>query len=647
MISSRTIAQIVDAARIEDVVGEYVQLKKRGTNLLGLCPFHNEKTPSFIVSPAKGLYKCFGCSNGGNAIKFIMEHDKLSYAEALRYLAKRYRIEIEELDNQESRDKQTLTDTYYAINEFANNHFQENLHQSEDGKLLALSYFKERGFINETIKKFELGFAINKRDDLLQLAKSKGYDIKYFIDLGLVGEKNNWQYDFFSNRVMFPIHNVSGRVIAFSGRILGADKNTAKYINSPETELYHKSKVLYGMHLAKESVRKLNTCFLVEGYTDVISLHQAGIQNVVASSGTALTEDQCKLLKRHTPNVTILYDGDAAGIKAALRGTDLLLEQDLNVKVVILPDNHDPDSFVKDRGAEGMLKYIQEQADDFIFFKTKILLKDAENDPIKRTELIESVVQSIAKIPNQIKRNEYMKDCAKLLKVDERILISEINKHLRQDLRKKIEAYPAGQEQGETPTNVAGSENITVPKSIDGFALQDQSTEILEKELIRMLLTYGERKLDEDIAAGAFIIQELHESGIVLTNEVLIKILDIYYNALQNNEQLKSDYFVHFPEFEIATMAVNLITQKHTLSEKWLEVHEIFITDEDMNYRNTVINILNRYKLNRVMQMILENSQKLKDTQDENEQKKMLKIHIKLMEFQKQLSMELNTVIIK
>lgn len=426
MITQKTIGEIFETAKIEEVVGDFVNLRRRGVNMIGLCPFHNEKTPSFTVSPNKGIYKCFGCGKGGNAVNFVMEHEQFSYPDALRYLAKKYGIKIEEKQLSPEQDlERQRKDSLFIINDFAVNYYHDNLMNSDIGKSVGLSYFKQRGFREETIKKFQLGFAFDKKDHLTLTMVNKGYNIDLLKTVGLTSKYGR---DFFRNRVQFPIHNLSGKVIGFGGRILVNDKKQPKYLNSPETEIYNKSRVLYGIYFAKKAIRQEDNCLLVEGYTDVISLNQAGIENVVSSSGTSLTVGQIQLIKRNTPNITILYDGDAAGIKAALRGLDLVLEQDMNVKVVLLPEGEDPDSFVQSVGTEQFKEYIKEKAADFILFKTNLLLEETANDPIKRAELIKDIVGSIARIPDPIKRSVYVRECSGLMEISEQILVDEANK---------------------------------------------------------------------------------------------------------------------------------------------------------------------------------------------------------------------------
>ena len=415
MISKSTIDNIFSISQIEEVVGEFVNLRKRGANMLGLCPFHNEKTPSFTVSPAKNIYKCFGCGRGGNSVQFLMEHEHLTYPESLRYLAQKYKIEIEETADPRSREEKQLSQSYFVINEFAQKFFKSQLFETDEGKQIGLPYFKERGLLEKTINNFGLGYS-PLNTSFTELALKKDYNIEFLKSLGLTNRGN---HDFYKGRVIFPFYNLSGKVIGFGGRILGSKKGP-KYVNSPETEIYNKKKTLYGLFQARTAIRKEENIFLVEGYTDVLSLYQAGIENVVASSGTSLTEEQIMMIKRFTKNVTILYDGDPAGIKAALRGIDLILEKDLNVKIVLLPEGEDPDSWVRSQGKENFLQYIAKEEKDFIHFRIDLISQESKDDPIKKTELLRDIVESIAKIPDQLKRSIYIQKCALQLNVDEK-----------------------------------------------------------------------------------------------------------------------------------------------------------------------------------------------------------------------------------
>lgn len=430
MITKETIEKVLDAARIEEVVGDFVDLKKRGTSLIGNCPFHNEKTPSFHVSMAKGIYKCFGCGVGGDSLKFVMELEKYSYPEAIRYLADKYNIAIEEVERSPAQlAAQDKRESLYVLSSWAGKFFKEQMWTTEVGQSIGLSYFKERGYREDIVKKFELGYSPDQWTALSDAAAAAGFHKDYLSLIGLSIEREDGSlYDRFRGRVIFPIHNLTGRVIGFGGRTLKTEKSVPKYVNSPESDIYHKSDVLYGLNFAKKAIMDKDSCYLVEGYADVISMHQAGVENVVSSSGTSLTTGQIKLIGRFTQNVVILYDGDAAGIKASLRGTDMLLEEGLNVKVLLFPDGNDPDSYVQSFGSTAFKEYIDTNQQDFIFYKTNILLKDAGADPIKRAEVIREVVQSIALIPDEIKVSVFIKQCSALLDMEERVLLTELNK---------------------------------------------------------------------------------------------------------------------------------------------------------------------------------------------------------------------------
>ena len=483
MIDHATVERIIATANIQEVVQDFVSLKKRGVNYLGLCPFHNEKSPSFTVSPAKGIFKCFGCGKGGNSVNFIMELEHLSYFEALKYLGKKYGIEVKErelsLDEVKQNDDR---ESMMVLNAWAQRHFSETLYHHIDGKNIGLAYLKERGMREETIKKFQLGYSLDNRDAFSQSAIKQGFKKEYLVKAGLTIDHEHGLLDRFYGRVIFPIHSISGRVIGFGGRVLRNDKKTAKYLNSPESEIYHKGQTLYGIYFAKQAITRENKCLLVEGYTDVTSLHQAGIENVVASSGTSLTVEQIRLIKRFTPNVTILYDGDAAGIKASLRGIDLVLEEGLNVRVLLLPPGEDPDSFSKTRSAKELLEFISDKEEDFISFKTNLLLVDAGKDPVKRAGLISDIVRSIGAIPDAIIRTVYIRECSRLLDIEERVLFSEVGS-LR---RKKYES-----DQQIVPQDIYSQlqhKELALPSFVQGVFCEEQ-----EKEIIYYLLKYGER----------------------------------------------------------------------------------------------------------------------------------------------------------
>jgi DNA primase len=465
MIDQATIDRILDAAQIVDVVSEFVTLKRAGVNYKGLCPFHNEKTPSFVVSPSKGLCKCFSCGKGGNVVHFIMEHEQLNYYEALKWLANKYHIEVKERElSNEEKQAQNERESMFVVNDFANNYFQNLLHNHVDGQSIGLAYFRQRGFRDDIIRKFQLGYSLNERDALVKEAKRKGFKEEFLEKTGLCYRRDNdgQLRDRFWGRVMFPVHTLSGKVIAFGGRVLKTDGKVAKYVNSPESEIYHKSNELYGIYFAKQAIVRDDRCFLVEGYTDVISMHQAGIENVVASSGTSLTSGQIRLIHRFTNNITVLYDGDGAGIKASIRGIDMLLEEGMNIKVVLLPDGEDPDSFARKHNATDYKAYINSHEVDFIRFKTNLLLEEVGNDPIKRAGLIGDIVRSISVIPENIVRSVYIRECSQLLQVEEKLLVQEVNKLMTRTKEEK-QAAAEKQRQREAAKVERIQQNVPVP----------------------------------------------------------------------------------------------------------------------------------------------------------------------------------------
>ncbi len=630
----------MDAAQIQEVVGEFVTLKKRGANYVANCPFHNEKTPSFSVSPAKGIYKCFGCGNAGNSAKFVMEHENMSYPEALRFLAKRYNIEIEEVNTEEAIEEKQERDSLFIVNEFASHYYQKNLFETDEGKSIGLSYFRERGFREETIKKFQLGYSLEQYDALFKEATAKGYKVEYLQKLGLARNKNGRDYDFFRARVQFPIFNLSGKVIAFAGRTLKKDKKIPKYINSPETEIYHKSFILYGMYFAKRAIRQQDECFMVEGYTDVISLHQAGIENVVASSGTSLTEEQIRLVKRYTPNITMLYDGDAAGLKAAIRGTDMILEQGLNVKVVVLPDGEDPDSFVQQQGRTGFEEYIAENAKDFIFFKTNLLLEEAKDDPVKKTALVRDIIQTLAKIPDPIKRALYIKECSNLLDLSEQIIINETNKLKWGQLKKQQERAPDVPNMG---MDIVEVEQIMEKES---DAREDKNYLYInqEKALVRVLLEFGKHELELEVPVGAYIISEIEE--LTLDLPVHQQIVNLYKLHLEEGKLLDADFFIAHEDDTVSKTAVTLIHAQE-LSENWEKKHNIFITPKTMRFKADVYSSLNAFKMAQVKRLMDECLQELQNAKSEEEIKEFQETYMTLMEWQRELATERKTVIVR
>jgi DNA primase len=650
MISKETIDVIKETARIEEVVGDFVMLKRRGVNMLGRCPFHDEKTPSFTVSPTKGIYKCFGCGVSGDSIKFVMEHEHFTYPEALRYVAKKYNIQIEEKEvSPEFLEEQSGRESLLMVNQFAENHFIENLWEHEMGKAIGLSYFHERGFTDETVKKFKLGFAIEEWDYFLKKATEAGYKLEFLKTLGLVtsGERT---VDMYRGRVIFPIHNLSGRVVGFGARILKTNEKAPKYINSPENEVYNKSKIVYGIYFAKASIIKNNKCFLVEGYTDVISLHQAGVENVVSSSGTSLTTGQIDLIKRYTLNITILYDGDAAGIKASFRGIDMILENGMNVKVVLFPDGEDPDSYAKNHSQEELESFIKENENDFIKFKAAVLMKDAATDPILKAAAIKDIVNSIALVPDGILRTLYIQQCSELMNVPENTLNNELNK-IRRELTRNKMRKDGWQEEEIIPLPTQEPHE----KQIEEIVF---SSEPHEKEVLRLLLNYaGEiiqfEQMSEDGAVemvdttvGQYITQDILTDEISFNNPLYQLIFDEITElvALHHYEGL-TNHFLHHSDEEISKFSIDLLTQKYEVSENWLNYHNIIITTELSQMTKTVFNVLYNFKAAKLEQMIEILRNKLKDEEVDSIQL-LTDIHDK-QTIKKSLSNQLSVVIWK
>ncbi|MBK7213780.1 MAG: DNA primase [Bacteroidales bacterium] len=625
MIPHQTIESIFDASRIEEVVGDFVALKRRGSNLVGLCPFHNERTPSFHVSPTKGIYKCFGCGKAGNSVNFVMEHEKFTYPEALRYLAKKYHIDIqEEEESLEQVQEKTAREGLSAASEFAGKYFAEQLFQSDEGKSIGLSYFHERGFSDDTIRKFQLGYSQEEWDNFTKAALKNGYSLEMLEKTGLTIVKDGKQYDRFRGRVMFPIHSQAGKVIGFGGRIMSADKTKPKYVNSPESEIYNKSKVLYGIAFAKNAIAANDRCFLVEGYTDVISMHQAGIQNVVSSSGTSLTTDQIRLIKRYTSNITILYDGDPAGIKASFRGIDMILEQGMNVKVVLFPDGEDPDSFARTRRSIEVTEFIEHNSKDFIHFKIDLLLKETGSDPLKRVAVLKDFIESISLIPDRLTRLAYVKESAHQMQMDERAVLSELNKILRKKFTQRTGSSEEEAEIIEPPVEIEQAEQ---EDSFDKY-----STEWQEKEIIRQLLLFGEEpikiefnneetgkaeKLETKVAA--FIIGDIKHDGITFSNAVYQKILEAGSKTLDETQDLDYKKLTNHPDAELTQAVIDLIATKYTFSPNW-EKRKIRLAQEHEILDEHIPHCLLSFKAKRVRQVMREIEEKIKSAATVEEQ---------------------------
>ncbi len=596
MIDNGTIDRIFAAANIVDIVGDFISLRKKGVNFQACCPFHNEKTPSFVVSPSKGLFKCFGCGKGGNAVTFVMEHESMGYVDALKYVAKKYGIEIvekqlsvDDIKKNDDRESMMIASTY------ASDYFTKYLHNSEEGKNIGLSYFQERGFTPSTIEKFRLGFCPTTGNQFTNDAIAAGYKEKFLTATGLTGkrESDGKLYDRFYGRIIFPIHTISGRVTAFGGRTLRTDKKVAKYVNSPESEIYHKSNILYGLFFAKKSITQDNCCILVEGYTDVISMHQSGVENVVSSSGTSLTVEQVRLISRFTKNITVIYDGDSAGIKASLRGIDLILREGLNVRVVLLPEGDDPDSFAKKHSANELKDYIRENEEDFISFKTRVLLKGVGDDPIKRAELITDIVNSMAEVPDNIMRSVYIKESAKILGVSEHILLEEV-------ARKRI-SHESDNQTKEFIRNQRALELQRSPQSIESIssAIHKAGSSIaeIEKEIVKYLLKYGNHDFDYKegkefvkLNVAEIIIGDIEGNGIMLQNSAYREIYKTYFELHKQRIEQESKEIIPMYNFinhhspEVCNAVVDILTagDNYKMSNIWKKHDIIDEKEEDM-----------------------------------------------------------------
>ncbi len=647
MITKSTIDEIFNAAIIEEVVGDFVVLKKRGVNYLGNCPFHNEKTPSFTVSPAKGIYKCFGCGKAGNSVNFIMEHEHYSYPEALKYLANKYNIEIdEEEQTDEQKEAANERESLYIVSNYAAEYFKDQLHNSQQGKAIGLSYFKERGFREDIIEKFQLGYSPDEWDAFTSKALKEGYNIDFLEKSGLTILKESKHFDRFKGRVMFPIHNLSGRVLGFGGRILKTDPKAAKYLNSPESEIYHKSNVLYGIYFAKKAINQEENCYLVEGYTDVISLHQSGVENVVASSGTSLTEGQIRLIKRFTENITILYDGDAAGLKASFRGIDMILQEGMNVRVVLFPDGEDPDSYAKNHSSSELTDYITQNAQDFIRFKTAVLIEEVGNDPIKKAELVKEIVTSISVIPDQIKRAVYTQECSALLDIPEQALINETNKILRKNFSKKTNQEIPIVDEGYSFTEEKKEESL------------GNDVEHWEFEIIRLLLMYGDRAIEvdvldddeklqkHDVAVCVYIISSISDDGLTFENPTFQQCFNTYLEFLNEEKTPEHQTFINNENPQISKLAIDVLTDKYEVSQNW-EKHSIIVRKEEHQLKVAVMNTVYAFKLSKLTQLIQEHQNQIKEADNDDDRMILMKEMIQYQNVKKQLADKLGRIILR
>lgn len=619
-IPPHIIDEIMQVSRIEEVIADYVQLKRAGSNLKGLSPFTDEKTPSFVVSPAKQIFKCFSTGKGGTVVSFLMEKEHFSYPEALRWLADRYGVQIPELAQPTAEELAELNEreSFYIINEFAKNTFAQNMLETEEGKAIGLSYFEERGFRKDIIERFQLGYCLNKGDDFTKKALEKGYKLAYLEKVGLVKTKEDRSFDFFRGRVMFPIHSISGRVLGFGGRTLLADKKIAKYFNSPESTIYNKSEILYGLYFAKGDIVKYDECFLCEGYTDVISMHQAGMQHVVSSSGTSLTKEQVKLVKRYTKNLTILYDGDAAGIKASFRGIDLILEEGMNVKVVLFPDGEDPDSFSKTRSSSELEEYIKTHKQDFITFKSSILLADGLNDPLRKSELIKDVVHSVSLMPDQITRSVYVQEIARQFDISEAIVNNELMRLRKSTMAKQLQEPMLNDIQVPKESVNLITDDLTIHR-------QTQETEKEEvkheEELIRLMIKYGTREVlikdlgqeDKSTSVIELIIQEIEQDDLRIEHPLFREIYGIFMDGIKDNTLLSTSYLKRIENQEIVAFVSDVESDAQELSHNWVMKYNIYTKSESDDLYESVMNVVYHFKLIKIEQHILKIQNELKE----------------------------------
>lgn len=677
MISQNTIQQILGRLDILDVVGSFVKLKKRGSNYLGLCPFHNEKTPSFTVSPSKELYKCFGCGKAGNTISFIMEHEKYSYVDALKWLAGRYGIEIEEtFQNDEQRQQMQVAESLYIVNAFAQQFFSNALFETEEGQDIGLSYLKERGFREEIIKKFQIGYSPEQRDIFTKEALAKQYTAEILVKSGLVANRNDQLMDNYRGRIIFPVHNHSGKVLGFGARILKSNDKAPKYINTPENEIYIKSKILYGSYQARQAIDKADECLLVEGYTDVVSLHQAGIENVVASGGTSLTPDQLRLVKKYTNNLTIIYDGDAAGIKAALRGLDLALEEGLNVKLVLIPDKEDPDSYVNKVGVSAFRDFVQANKKDFILFQLEVALKDAGTDSVKKSEVVNKMAETISKI-NKVedftKQQDYIKQCSEILRIEEGGLHALVNKFIRDRISTQ-ERKDSFNDAKQIEENARLGEETNYDDATFNLLFKD---ELQEREVARILLEYGIKKYDDDKLVSEYILEEMVDESLI-DNKDVVRLIAAFKELLQNSPATATrSYFIHHPDTKLSALAVSLLNFPYEESDHWKkeysqsdgyqkklfeQPYEDFIKtlarDNDdhlmsflkMGEDKTNIEVesaVNYLKLRKIKRMLLENQLDMEKHHTTDEYNMLHQTHEHLKQMEMELTKKMGAVIIR
>ena len=643
MITQNTIQQILSRIDIIDIVGNFIKLKKRGTNYLGLCPFHNEKSPSFTVSPAKEIYKCFGCGRSGNSISFLMEHEKYSYAEALRWLANKYNVDIEETEaSPEVKARQQVAESLHIINTFAQKFFDEKLFTTEEGTDIALSYLKHRGFREDTIKKFQLGYSPEDRTAFVKKALASQFNPEYLVRSGLVALRNEELQDNYRGRIIFPVHNNTGKIIGFGARIIKNNDKAPKYINTPENELYIKSRILYGSYFARQAIDKNDECLLVEGYTDVLALYQAGIENVVASGGTSLTTDQLRLVKKYTNNLTIIYDGDTAGIKAAMRGLDMALEEGLNVQLVLIPDKEDPDSYVHKVGADQFRIFVKQNKKDFILFLLDVSLKEAGNDTNKKAAIVNQIAETIARL-NRVedftKQQDYIKRCAELLKIEEPGLIALVNKFIREKVQ-KLEGKSFG-----TETGVPENQDTRLSTEEESISLLNKD-ELQERGIIRCLIEFGLKPWDENKKVAEYIFEEIDDAGL-FENKTLVQIFEMYKTWYQEGLEPTARNFLYHEDQSIGAYVVGLMEFPYEVSPNWSEHYEGKIATREDLYKEETLSTITYLKLRKIKRMIEENQRDLEKPHSREEQMMLLQTHQHLKQMETALTRVFGTVILR
>ena len=663
MIDQETIQRIMDAARIEEVIGDFVSLKKRGANHIGCCPFHNEKTPSFYVSPSKGIFKCFGCGEAGDVVKFLMKHEHYTYPEALRWLAQKYNIEIhEEEQTEEQKERQNERDALFHVSEFAQKYFADLLYNDEMGRAVGLSYFHSRGLSDEVIKNFGLGYCLDEWSNFTDHARKNGYSDAVLEKTGLTifKEESKKAYDRFRGRVMFPIYSISGRVLGFSGRVLSSEKQAAKYVNSPDSDIYNKSRILYGLYQARSAISKTNKCYLVEGNIDVISMHQSGVENTVASCGTSLTTEQIRLIKRYTPNVTVLYDGDSAGIKAALRAVNLLFAEGMHVRCVLFPDGEDPDSYAQKYGSSALQDYLATHEDNFVIFKTRVLLDGVKNDPIRKAELVKETIDTIALVPDLIERTEYIAQCAHLLDVPEEALASELAKALN---RNRLKSYEEEKKE-QTPQNTQNTQNTpitpdtpTIPEPTPNPPSKlSLPVDPAERHLIQLLLNHGNQTLSQTFTAddgtsqeytytvAQAIVSELQTDELSFTDPLCQRIFDYFVNALAQEQVPDASYFITVDDEALRSFAISLMLDTFRISDTWRQ-KQVFVPTLEDNIQTDLSETILSFKLKCVADRIADNARRFREVKDDEQMMLLLAEKKQLIDLRRQIGQALHRVI--